>query len=378
MKEKKLPICRQTPDLESRRGQSPELTRIVRQLVRQRKKLRAFEHVSQVQGPSFQSAKELISLTQQLLFPGFFSSRPVSESNIEYHLGQVLCDFYEKLSREVATAIRHDCRRHHHDCTDCQERGQSITLEITQLIPTLREVMATDVLATQEGDPAAGEHFDQIIFCYPGLYATMVQRLAHELYLREVPFLPRIFTEYAHARTGIDIHPGAKIGPSFFIDHGTGVVIGETTTIGSGVRLYQGVTLGALSLPKDAGVRLRGKKRHPTLEDGVTVYAGATILGGDTVIGAGSVIGGNVWLTESVPPGTKVLIKTPELVVINGKSSSSPRSGKTAASAAPKARAARQAKKTTAEPKTARTRKTASPAKAKVKPGTRRASAKKS
>lgn len=378
MKEKKLPICRQTPDLESKRGQSPELTRIVKQLLRQRKKRSAFEHISQVAGPSFQAAKELIILTQQLIFPGFFVPRPVAESNIEYHIGQVLCDFYEKLSREISTAIRHDCRRHHHECTDCQERGQSIALEITQLIPTLRDIMATDVVATQEGDPAAGEHFDQIIFCYPGLYATMVQRLAHELYLREVPFLPRIFTEYAHARTGIDIHPGAKIGPSFFIDHGTGVVIGETTTIGSGVRLYQGVTLGALSLPKDAGVRLRGKKRHPTLEDGVTVYAGATILGGDTVIGAGSVIGGNVWLTESVPPGTKVLIKTPELVVINGKSSSPSGSGNTAASAAPKVRAARQAK-AKAEPKMTRARKTASPAEAKVKTGTRRtAAAKKS
>lgn len=373
MEEKKLPICRQTPDLESKQEQSPELTKIVKKLMRQRKKLNAFEHISQVTGPSFQAAKELISLTQQLIFPGFFVSRPVAESNIEYHIGQVLCDFYEKLSRETSTAIRHDCRRHHHDCTDCQERGQSIALEITQLIPTLREIMATDVVATQEGDPAAGDHFDQIIFCYPGLYATMVQRLAHELYLRQVPFLPRIFTEYAHARTGIDIHPGAKIGPSFFIDHGTGVVIGETTTIGSGVRLYQGVTLGALSLPKDAGVRLRGKKRHPTLEDGVTVYAGATILGGDTVIGAGSVIGGNVWLTESVPPGAKVLIKTPELVVINGQSAS--RSGNTAVPAAPKAGAARQTK-IKAEPKTARARKTASPV-AKVKPGPRRSSAKK-
>jgi len=320
MKDKKIPICRQTPDFESNPCPSPELSVVVRQLMRQRKELSAFEHVSQVPGPSFHAAKELIVLAQQLLFPGFFSPRPVSEPNVEYHTGQILYDFYEKLSREVATAIRHDCRRYNRDCTDCQERGQVIALEVTRLMPTLREVLATDVVAAQEGDPAAGEHFDQIIFCYPGLYATMVQRLAHELYIRQVPFLPRIFTEYAHAKTGIDIHPGAEIGASFFIDHGTGVVIGETTTIGKGVRLYQGVTLGALSLPKDAGARLRGKKRHPTLEDGVTVYAGATILGGGTVIGAGSVVGGNVWLTDSIPPGTKVLIKTPELVVINGKS----------------------------------------------------------
>ncbi|MGL4208382.1 MAG: serine O-acetyltransferase, partial [Candidatus Adiutrix sp.] len=169
-----------------------------------------------------------------------------------------------------------------------------------------------------EGDPAAGDHFDQIIFCYPGLFATMVHRLSHELYKREVPFLPRILSEYAHSKTGIDIHPGATIGPNFFIDHGTGVVIGETTEIGAEVRVYQGVTLGALSLPKDAGERLAGTKRHPTLEDGVIVYAGATILGGETVIGARSVIGGNVWLTESVPPDTRVIIKKPELLVING------------------------------------------------------------
>lgn len=359
MKDKNIPICLQTPDLESKRSQSPELTRVIKQLVRQRKKLSSFEYVSQVQGPSFQAAKGLVVLAQQLLFPGFFAGRTVSESNIEYHLGQVLCDFYEKLSREVATAIRHDCRRHDRDCSDCQERGQGIALEITRFMPTLRKILATDVVATQEGDPAAGDHFDQIIFCYPGLYATLVHRLAHELYKRQVPFLPRILSEYAHAKTGIDIHPGAEIGPSFFIDHGTGVVIGETTTIGAGVRLYQGVTLGALSLPKDAGVRLKGKKRHPTLEDGVTVYAGATILGGETVIGAASVVGGNVWLTESVPPGTKVLIKNPELVVINGKPPDAPKSAKAEAKAEPKTRAARGRKTATVPKAKPRTRRSA-------------------
>jgi serine O-acetyltransferase len=160
---------------------------------------------------------------------------------------------------------------------------------------------------------------DQIIFCYPGLYATIAYRLANVLWKKDVPYIPRMMTEFAHSRTGIDIHPGASIGKSFFIDHGTGVVVGETTVIGERVRIYQGVTLGAMSLPKDAGVRLMGAKRHPTLEDDVIVYSGATILGGDTVIGARSVIGGNVWLTESIPPDTKVFIKKPELIIVNNK-----------------------------------------------------------
>jgi serine O-acetyltransferase len=179
--------------------------------------------------------------------------------------------------------------------------------------PGLREVLATDVLAAYEGDPAA-RSYDEIVFSYPGIFAVSVYRMAHQLFEQQIPLLPRIMTEYAHTITGIDIHPGAKIGESFFIDHGSGVVIGETTVIGKNVRIYQGVTLGALSLPKDAGKLLRGKKRHPTIEDDVIIYAGATILGGDTVIGARSVIGGNVWITESVPADTKVLLETPRLI----------------------------------------------------------------
>ncbi len=167
------------------------------------------------------------------------------------------------------------------------------------------------------GDPAATS-YDEIIFSYPGIFAITVYRIAHVLYSYNVPLLPRIMTEYAHGQTGIDIHPGAKIGERFAIDHGTGVVIGETTTIGHDVRLYQGVTLGALSLPRDAGEKLRKQKRHPDIEDEVIIYPGATILGGSTVIGARSVIGGNVWLTESVPPDTKVMMEKPGLVYKNG------------------------------------------------------------
>jgi len=213
----------------------------------------------------------------------------------------------------VTLALRHDCIRHNLPCVRCEDRGQQVTIAFMEALPALRTLLATDVRAAYDGDPAA-RSYDEVIFSYPGLFAVTVYRAAHELWHQEVPFLPRIMSEYAHSLTGIDIHPGAHIGESFFIDHGTGVVIGETTEIGNRVRLYQGVTLGALSLPRDAGERYRNKKRHPTLEDDVIVYAGATILGGDTVIGARSVIGGNVWLTESVPPDTKVFLKTPELI----------------------------------------------------------------
>ena len=177
-------------------------------------------------------------------------------------------------------------------------------------------MLAKDVQAAFEGDPAA-RHFDEIIFSYPGLFAIAVYRVAHQLHEQGVPLIPRIMTEYAHSRTGIDIHPGVQIGESFFIDHGTGVVVGETTTIGNRVRIYQGVTLGALSLSKEECESLRTKKRHPTIEDDVIIYANATILGGSTVIGARSVIGGNVWITESVPADTIVFLKKPDLVFLD-------------------------------------------------------------
>lgn len=321
-------LCQQKSLFASQPDAALVLPKTVKKLLGLRKSLAAFEHVSQVATPSFTAAKDLIKLAHLLLFPGFFSPKPVTELNIEHHTGQILYVFYEQLSREIAAAYRHDCRRYELACSDCQEMGRQIALEVAGSLPELRRLLALDVAAAKEGDPAAGEHYDQIIFCYPGLFAVMVQRLAHELYIRQVPFLPRIFTEYAHGKTGIDIHPGAEIGPSFFIDHGTGVVIGETTTIGAGVRIYQGVTLGAMSIPAGSGDRLRGSKRHPTIEDNVIIYAGATILGGDTVIGENSVVGGNVWLTESIPPNTKVFIKNPELVVINGGKKPQKASGK--------------------------------------------------
>jgi serine O-acetyltransferase len=197
-------------------------------------------------------------------------------------------------------------------------------LKFVQKIPDIEAILATDIRAALEGDPAA-KSYDEIIFSYPGLLAITIYRIAHELHTLRVPIIPRIMTEHAHSLTGIDIHPGAIIGSFFFIDHGTGVVIGETTEIGDRVRIYQGVTLGALSLPHDAGDRYRNKKRHPTIEDDVIIYANTTILGGKTVIGARTIIGGNIWLTESVPPDTKVLLKRPELLYIgNNKTKTSP------------------------------------------------------
>jgi serine O-acetyltransferase len=183
-------------------------------------------------------------------------------------------------------------------------------------IPKIQKLLALDVTAAYEGDPAA-RSYDEIIFSYPGIFAIMVYRLAHKLYELEVPLIPRIMTEYAHSETGIDIHPGARIGERFVIDHGTGVVIGETTVIGNNVRIYQGVTLGAISLPRHVSEQMRGKKRHPAIEDDVIIYSGATILGGDTVIGARSTIGGNVWLTESVPSDTRVVLEKPQLIFKN-------------------------------------------------------------
>ena len=209
--------------------------------------------------------------------------------------------------------LRHDCFRYDQACIECEDKGHEIALAVLEAIPSIRAILTTDVQATYEGDPAAKSQ-DEVIFSYPGIFAIMVYRIAHQLFQLGVPLLPRIMTEHAHSLTGIDIHPKAEIGERFVIDHGTGIVIGETAKIGNNVRIYQGVTLGALSLPPDAGIRLKDIKRHPTIEDDVIIYSGATILGGDTVIGTRSVIGGNVWFTESVPPDTKVLIETPRLI----------------------------------------------------------------
>lgn len=272
-----------------------------------------FDHIGPVPIPSHQAIIDIIYQARQLLFPGYFTQTKLHASNLEYYIGQETTELYERLTEQITMAIRHDCRRTNLACTNCEERGHHLALAFIKTLPQITATLTTDIRATLTGDPATNSA-DEVIFSYPGLLATSIFRMAHELFLLQVPIIPRIMTEHAHSLTGIDIHPGATIGPGLFIDHGTGVVIGETTIIGANVRLYQGVTLGALSLPRDAGVKLRRTKRHPTIEDEVIIYANAIILGGKTVIGRRSIIGGNIWLTESVPPDTRVMLKRPELI----------------------------------------------------------------
>jgi len=272
-----------------------------------------FTHIDYEPIPSEGNVVDIIDKLREVLFPGYYAKEKIDPVNLKYNIGQTVSVLFDMLSEQIAHSIRHDCFRYDLPCSECDQQGQKVSLDFLASIPAIRKMLATDVRAAYEGDPAA-KSYDEIIFSYPGIFAVTVYRVAHKLFKLKVPLLPRIMTEHAHSLTGIDIHPGADIGESFFIDHGTGVVIGETTEIGKNVRIYQGVTLGALSLPKDAGEKLRGKKRHPTIEDDVIIYSGATILGGDTVIGARSVIGGNVWITESVSPDTKVILETPRLI----------------------------------------------------------------
>ncbi|KAF0183085.1 MAG: serine O-acetyltransferase [Nitrospirae bacterium] len=311
MKESKLEQC-ETARKKSL-GMCDEIPQIVEQLVQSCGGQSSLAHVDSEPMPAKAAVIEITKTAFQLLYPGYFSQGRINRVNLVYYYGQTVAAFFEMLAEQVAFALRHECRRRSMTCVSCEEQGKEISLQFTKELPRLRAVLAKDVQAAFEGDPAA-KSYDEIIFSYPGLFAVTVHRLAHQLYRQNVPLIPRIMSEYAHGETGIDIHPGATIGESFFIDHGTGVVIGETTIIGNRVRIYQGVTLGALSLSKSEVEKLRSEKRHPNIEDDVVVYSGATILGGQTVIGARSVIGGNVWLTASVPPDTKVFIKKPELI----------------------------------------------------------------
>jgi len=309
----KLELDRCKTEVKTAQEYREEIPEIVNQLVGSCRREDCFNHVGPEPIPSRDAVIDIIHRACRLLFPGYFIRKRVDEVNLGYYFGQEAVAFYEVLSRQITLCIRHECLRYNLDCTHCEERGQADAISLMRELPRLRTVLALDVRAAHEGDPAA-KSYDEIIFSYPGLFAVTVYRLAHQLVHQDIPLMPRIMTEYAHSTTGIDLHPGAHIGESFFIDHGTGVVVGETTVIGNRVRLYQGVTLGALSLPREAVDSLRTQKRHPTVEDDVIIYAQATILGGQTVIGARAVIGGNVWITESVPPDTKVFLKKPELV----------------------------------------------------------------
>ena len=253
--------------------------------------------------PSQQHIIDIIQTLRTILFPGYYTDRAVEEASLPYTTGERVVWIYKHLREEITRSICFVCSEcsANRVCDECSARSNSITMALLHEIPNLRSKLKLDVQAALDGDPAACSS-DEVILAYPSLLAITVHRVAHFLHQKDVPLLPRIMSEYIHHRTGIDIHPGATIGDSFFIDHGTGVVVGETTLIGNRVKLYQGVTLGAMSVAR----AMRGHKRHPTIEDDVTIYAGASILGGETIIGQGSVIGGNVWLVSSVPPYSRV------------------------------------------------------------------------
>ena len=256
--------------------------------------------------PSAKILKNIVNLCRGLIFPGYFGNSNVKADTLTYHIGVHVEQLQEQLSSQILSGLCFGNEEESTPCTDCQrQEAAALAAEFISGLPALRRILATDVEAMFNGDPAA-KSIEEVIVTYPGFYAIVVYRLAHQLYEQNIPIVPRLFTEYAHGKTGIDIHPGATIGHSFCIDHGTGIVVGETTVIGNNVKIYQGVTLGALSVDKaEAGV-----KRHPTIEDNVTIYAGATILGGKSIIGHDSVIGGNVWLTSGVEPYSTVFNKS--------------------------------------------------------------------
>ncbi|MBW1839131.1 MAG: serine acetyltransferase [Deltaproteobacteria bacterium] len=271
--------------------------------------------INHIEGPNLPSRDRVVEVTASfldVLFPGYYEKQELSRGDVTYYIWEKIAFIYHNLSRESLKSLK-SFNNKQGDDEKLTDRSIEITFAILKEIPEIREKLRGDVRAAYEADPAA-KGLDEIIISYPGVEAVAIYRVAHELHLLKVPLIPRIMTEYAHSKTGIDIHPGATIGEKFFIDHGTGVVIGETTEIGNNVRIYQGVTLGALSIKTDASGKIeRGKKRHPTIRDNVIIYSGATILGGKTVVGEHSVVGGSVWLTESVPPHSVLINKTPEL-----------------------------------------------------------------
>jgi len=263
--------------------------------------------INHLDGANLPSREAVVGITKDLLrlvFPGFYDAEPVHSAQITEYTAELTASIARRLEKEIHKSLEYrPCP--HCDRNDLAGTAARVTQEFLAELPSVRAVLQTDVVAAYEGDPAAVST-EEVIVAYPGVEAIAVQRMAHRLYQRQIALIPRIMTEWAHNKTGIDIHPGAEIGPNFFIDHGTGVVIGETSVIGRNVKIYQGVTLGAKSFQKDAQGRcVKGIKRHPNIEDGVTLYAGATILG-DVTIGRDSIIGGNVWLIEAVPPNTVV------------------------------------------------------------------------
>ncbi len=262
--------------------------------------------------PSRTEVSDLLDGFLSLLFPGYLGLQGISRSDTRYVIGNSLHSTQDLLQNLIERCLKHECDRKEKCDTDrCAARAYRVSSELLRSIPRTRELLKEDIQAAYDGDPAA-KSLEEVILSYPAILAISTYRIANQLYERDIPFVPRVMSERAHSLTGIDIHPGASIGRRFFIDHGTGTVIGETAVIGDNVKLYQGVTLGALSFPKDERGRIiKGGKRHPTIEDNVVIYSGGTILGGETVIGHDSVIGGNCWIVKSVEPNTKVTIHAP-------------------------------------------------------------------
>lgn len=270
-------------------------------------------HLCESRLPSNDQVIKIFRQIIQLIFPGYFGNDCVFKTNLEHWSGFTLDNIYRSLLTQVSHSLRF-LDPPFNDEKLIKIEASKIVLGILSAIPTIRQIVKTDVMAAFQGDPAAKSQ-EEVILSYPSILAVTAYRIAHEFYTRGVPLIPRMISEYTHMKTGIDIHPGATIGQSFFIDHGTGVVIGETCQIGKNVKVYQQVTLGALSFTKDEqGFLIKGLKRHPTIEDDVILYSGCTILGGNTIIGKGSVIGGNVWITASVEPETTVMFDVSKAV----------------------------------------------------------------
>jgi serine O-acetyltransferase len=298
-----------------------ELPGITESIVETYQSVGTINHLDHSPLPRYEEVIAALEDMREILFPGYRRREGLHLGNVGYYIGDLIDSLHDRLIIQISRALAHESRvsgdQDAEGEVDHEVRAQDITIDLLARIPDLRRLLAKDAQAAFDGDPAC-QNLDEVIFCYPGLEAITVYRIAHELLKLGVPFIPRMLCEWAHKETGIDIHPGATIGDHFFIDHGTGVVIGETTEIGSHVKIYQGVTLGALSFPTDAdGNIIRAMKRHPTIEDRVVIYASATILGGKTVIGHDSVVGSSVWLTRSVDPHTTVMLEKPALRMRN-------------------------------------------------------------
>jgi len=280
--------------------------KIIENMLQSYNEIGGINHIDGVNLPSRNIIEELTTDILRLLFPGFYEEKPIRLSNLHEWTSELVRKIRYNLTNEILKSLEYCATDERTTSDSLKDVAKSVTDELLLKLPQIRHVLQTDVEAAYDGDPAAFSH-EEVIVAYPFIQAIGTQRVAHELYKKNIPFIPRIMTEWAHSKTGIDLHPGAEIGSYFFIDHGTGTIVGETCVIGNHVKMYHGITLGAKST--SGGQQLRGKKRHPVIEDHVTIYPGATILGGETIIGAGSTIGGNVFLTHSVPPNSLVIFE---------------------------------------------------------------------